>query len=106
MKEYTQEQMIDIERTINRLIMFHERYDIRELCMKEEYALHYFINKAIDEISRLDHITNIIKERWTMRRYHYNPTKPHQYILSSILGAALATTYIYLIIYTSYIIGG
>ena len=63
MKEYTQEQMRDIEREINRLIMFHEKYDIRELCKKEEYALQYFVNKAIDEISKLDHINNILKER-------------------------------------------
>ena len=63
MKEYTQEQMRDIEREINRLIMFHEKYDIRELCQKEEYALQYFVNKAIDEISKLDHINNILKER-------------------------------------------
>lgn len=63
MKEYTREQMTDIEKHIDRLIMFHEKYDIRELCSKEEYALHYFINKAIDEISKLDHINNILKER-------------------------------------------
>ena len=63
MKEYTQEQMRDIEKQINRLIMFHEKYDIRELCQREEYALYYFINKAIEEISRLDHISDIIKER-------------------------------------------
>ena len=63
MKEYTREEMRDIERAINGMIMNHERYDIRDLCTKEEYALYYFINKAINEISMLDHITNIIKER-------------------------------------------
>ena len=63
MKKYTKEQMRDIEKQIDRMMMFHERYDIRDLCSKEEYALYYFVNKAINEISVLDHITNIIKER-------------------------------------------
>lgn len=41
-----------------------------------------------------------------MKKYYYNPTKPHQYILSGILGATLAASYMYLIIYVSYILGG
>lgn len=63
MKEYTQEEMRAIERTINNLIMNHSKYDIKELCKKEEYALHYFISKAMDEISTLEHITNIINNK-------------------------------------------
>ena len=63
MKEYTQEQMRAIEREINNLIMNHSRYDIKELCKKEEYALYYFVHKAMDEISTLEHITNIINNK-------------------------------------------
>lgn len=63
MKEYTREEMRDIEREINNLITKHDRYDIKELCKKEEYALYYFINKAMDEISKMEHIDYIIKER-------------------------------------------
>ena len=63
MKEYTQEEMREIERTINNLIMNHSKYDIKELCKKEDYALHYFIQKAMDEISTLEHITNIINNK-------------------------------------------
>ena len=63
MKEYTREEMRDIERKINNLIMNHDIYEIKELCKKEEYALYYFVRKAIEEISTLDHIRNITKER-------------------------------------------
>lgn len=63
MKEYTKEEMRDIERKINNLIMTHDRWEIRELCQIEEYALYYFINKALEEISTLEHIKNIIKEK-------------------------------------------
>ena len=63
MKEYTREQRREIETEIDRLIMYHDRYEIRELCSKEEYALYYFVNKAIDDMSILDHITNIINDR-------------------------------------------
>lgn len=63
MENYTREEMREIERKINHLIMEHNRYEIKELCKKEEYALYYFINKAIDEISKLEHIEYIIKER-------------------------------------------
>lgn len=61
MKEYTREEMRDIERKINALIMNHDRWEIKELCKQEEYALVYFISKAMDEISTLEHIKNIIK---------------------------------------------
>lgn len=63
MKEYTKEEMRNIERKVNNLIMNHDRYEIKELCQQEEYALYYFINKAINEISTLEHIRNIIKEK-------------------------------------------
>ena len=63
MKEYTKEEMQEIERKINILIMTHDRWEIRELCQQEEYALHYFVNKALNEISTLEHIRNIIKEK-------------------------------------------
>jgi hypothetical protein len=61
MKEYTREQMQEIERKINNLIMNHDRWEIKELCLSEEYALYYFVNKAMDEISTLEHIRNIVK---------------------------------------------
>lgn len=61
MKEYTREEQRDIERKINTLIMAHDKWEIKELCLLEEYALSYFISKAIDEISTLEHIKNIIK---------------------------------------------
>lgn len=63
MKEYTKEEMRTLEREINKHIMNHSKYEIRELCQKEEYALHYFISKAMDEISTLEHITNIIHNK-------------------------------------------
>lgn len=63
MKEYTREQMQEIERKIDDLISVHDRWEIRELCQIEEYALYYFINKALDQINTLEHIKNIIKER-------------------------------------------
>lgn len=63
MKEYTNEEMRNLERAINHFIMAHDRWSIKELCSREEYALHYFINKAIDEISTLEHITNIINHK-------------------------------------------
>lgn len=63
MKEYTKEEMRAIERKINNLIMAHDRWEIRELCKKEDYALSYFIEKAINEISTLEHITNIINNK-------------------------------------------
>lgn len=63
MKDYTREEMRDIERKINGLIMEHDRWEIKELCKKEEYALYYFIGKAMDEISKIEHIEYIIKER-------------------------------------------
>lgn len=63
MKEYTQEEMRNIERTINNYIMDHDKYSIKELCKIEEYALHYFIQKAMMEISTLEHITNIINDK-------------------------------------------
>ena len=61
MREYTQEEIRAIERKINDLIMAHDRWEIKELCSKEEYALYYFVHKAMDEISTLEHIKNIIK---------------------------------------------
>lgn len=63
MKDYTREETRDIEREINRLIMNHDCYNIRKLCEKEEYALYYFVQKALFEISTLEHIKNIIKEK-------------------------------------------
>lgn len=63
MKEYTREEMRNIERKINNLIMQHDRWEIKELCKQEEYALAYFIDKAMDEISKIEHIEYIIKER-------------------------------------------
>ena len=63
MKEYTQEEKQEIARKINNLIMYHDRWEIIELCQQEEYALRYFVNKAIEEISTLEHIRNITKER-------------------------------------------
>ena len=63
MKEYTREEMREIERKINNLIMQHDRYDIKEFCQQDEYALYYFISKAMDEISKIEHIEYIIKER-------------------------------------------
>lgn len=63
MKEYTREEMRDIERKINGLIMNHDKWEIKELCKREEYALSYFISKAMDEISKIEHIAYIIKER-------------------------------------------
>ena len=63
MKEYTREEMRDIERKINNLIMNHDRWEIKEYCKQEEYALACFIEKAMDEISKLEHISYIIKER-------------------------------------------
>ena len=41
-----------------------------------------------------------------MKKYHYNPTKPHQYILSSIFGAAAIYGYMLLICYLCYTMGG
>ena len=41
-----------------------------------------------------------------MKKYHYNPTKPHQYILSSMLSAAAIYGYMLLICCLSYTIGG
>lgn len=63
MNQLTTEAMREIERTINKYIMEHDRFSIKELCKKEDYALHYFINKAISEISTLEHITNIINNK-------------------------------------------
>lgn len=63
MKEYTREEMREIERKINDFIMSHDRWEIKQLCKREEYALEYFIGKAMDEISKIEHIEYIIKER-------------------------------------------
>ena len=63
MKEYTQEEKKQIARDINILIMNHSKYDIIELCKEEEYALSYFVSKAMQEISTLEHITNIINNK-------------------------------------------
>ena len=60
MKEYTPEEMRNIERVINNYIMNHDKFSIKELCRKEDYALSYFISKAMDEISTLEHIKNIL----------------------------------------------
>lgn len=60
LKKYTREEIENIAREIDELISIHDRYDIRELCKKEEYALYYFINKAMDEIIKLEQIKNII----------------------------------------------
>lgn len=69
MKQYTTDELRAIERTINNLIMAHDRWEITELCKKEEYALNYFINKAITEISTLEHITNIINNKGDQKRW-------------------------------------
>ena len=63
MKQYTKEELLAIERAINNLIMAHDRWEICELCKKEEYALNYFINKAITEISTLEHIKQVINDK-------------------------------------------
>ena len=63
MREYTQKEMRAIEKEINYYIMTHDRWEIRELCKKDDYALCYFIEKAINEISTLEHITNIINNK-------------------------------------------
>jgi hypothetical protein len=63
MKEYTPEERQEIERKVNNLIMNHDRWEIRDLCQREEYALYYFVNKAINEISTLEHVRNITKEK-------------------------------------------
>ena len=60
MKDYTVEEMISIERLINNYIMNHDKFSIKELCRKEDYALSYFIGKAMNEISTLEHIKNIL----------------------------------------------
>lgn len=54
--EYTREEIQNITRQINNLIMMHDKKGIEKLCKANEYALHYFIGKAIEEI-------NNIKER-------------------------------------------
>ena len=61
MKEYTQKEMRNLEREINYYIMTHDKFSIKELCKKEDYALSYFVSKAMEEISTLEHIKNIIK---------------------------------------------
>lgn len=63
MREYTQEEKQEIARTINILIMNHNRYDIIELCKQDEFALAYFVQKAMKEIETLQHITNIINNK-------------------------------------------
>jgi recombinational DNA repair protein RecR len=63
MKEYTPEEKQEISRKINELIMVHDRWEIIELCQSEEYALRYFVNKALEEISTLEHIRRAIERR-------------------------------------------
>lgn len=63
MKERTTEELRAIERKINNLIMAHDRWEISELCKTDDYALNYFVSKAITEISTLEHITNIINNK-------------------------------------------
>ena len=41
-----------------------------------------------------------------MNKYHYNPTKPHHYILAGLFGAALTLVIVYLTIYLTYFLGG
>ena len=65
MKRYTPEEMQHIENEINNLILMSDRYSIRELCTKEEYALYYFTNKAMDSINTLNHIDAILKDKPT-----------------------------------------
>ena len=61
--KYTQKEMRELEKTIDYYIMTHDRFEIKELCKKEEYALNYFVSKAITEISKLEHITKIINDK-------------------------------------------
>ena len=60
---HTDEKKRNLEKAINNYIMQHDRWSIKELCKIEEYALYYFIHKAMDEISTLEHITNIINDK-------------------------------------------
>ena len=53
MKERTKEEQRAIERKINNLIMEHNKREICELCKIDDYALCYFIEKAINEISNI-----------------------------------------------------
>ena len=62
-KEYTQEEILSIEKEMDNLTINHDRWSIRELCKKEEYAIYYFVNKAMDEISTIEHIKNIITNK-------------------------------------------
>lgn len=60
MKEYTREQMESIENQLNVLIEKHDSYDIRELCQKEEYALYCFTQKALEAMSKIQHIKGML----------------------------------------------
>lgn len=59
-KNYTKEEMQNIQLKIDNYISTHDRYSIKELCSIEEYAMNYFIQKAMDSIITIEHIKNII----------------------------------------------
>ena len=59
----TPEERQEIARSSNILIMNHAKQDIIELCKEDEYALSYFVQKAMKEIETLQHITNIINNK-------------------------------------------
>lgn len=59
-KDYTIEQLLSIEKELKKLIANHDKWGIKELCKQEEYALHYFVSKAIGDMAKLEHIKNII----------------------------------------------
>lgn len=60
-KQYTLEEIKHIELMIDNYISVHDRYSIKELCQQEEYALDYFVSKALYNIATVEHIKNIIE---------------------------------------------
>ena len=63
MKEYTREEMTRVEKLIDNLVLKHDCFSIKEVCLDDEYALAYFIEKAMDDIRTIEHIQYVIKER-------------------------------------------
>lgn len=62
MQETREEIKANLQKVIDEYIKSHDKYCIKELCKIESYALAYFVEKAMDAIVTLEHITNIINK--------------------------------------------
>ena len=59
MLELKNEEKIEIEQRIDNRIYYSDKYEIRKLIKENDYALYYFVEKAMEDIKTLRQIKDI-----------------------------------------------